>query len=626
MSALACAIEEQGDEKRRQDEQEGDAEKHHDRRHARAPAQARLQPHVERVGEDDDDGAGRSTAVRNGRRMRKAPQSTSRPRRAKATMPAKCHSRRISRASGALPETEGPLAVAWLGAAASLAAARAGVVGSRAVAVAAPLALVASGLAASPAASLVGFFGSSAMRPFRGGPSSHRSVAPRTIAAMLLRRLLLRVLLTLLAAAGFPLAAAAEGPLAIHSPGLRVPEETAGSGVAPEAAVKISIDARGAVTHVEVVSITPSTEQDEYFRRDLVKTLLQWRFAPATKDGKPEPSTLEWRVRFPAKPRQVTDSIDVTTSPLPGADAEQRRSQVLALPQEQRRKLLEAQATTALRFLDAKRREDVSTPRFVVHCDADDRKVAATVGNNLEVIFNVLETELLSGIRLSPRPYKMQVFVYRDRASYVSSCSRDADLRILGRLLQPCGNDRLPSRTADQRDRCSTSCSTRRRTPSSTDTSCATASRCRAGWAKASPNTSATRASTRGRLQPGKTMARQFASSCRARSSRVADRSPARGSTKPRARSAEGKGLRRARHARRLARHLLRREAFALLRLVLAARPLPARRRRRAGRASAFRSSFSISPRAIRRRRRCAPLYGPPESADEAFRKYVKGF
>ncbi len=235
---------------------------------------------------------------------------------------------------------------------------------------------------------------------------------------MRVRCRLLRVLLTLLAVAGFPLVAAAEGPLAIHSPGLRVPEETAGSGVAPEAAVKISIDARGAVTNVEVVSITPSTDQDEYFRRELVKTLSQWRFAPATKDGKPEPSTLDWRVRFPAKPRQVTDSIDVNTSPLPGADAEQRRSQVLALPQEQRKKLLEAQATIALRFLDAKRREDFSTPRFAVHCDADDRKVAATVGNNLEAIFSVLAQELLAGISLQPELYKVQVFVYRDRASY----------------------------------------------------------------------------------------------------------------------------------------------------------------------------------------------------------------
>lgn len=235
---------------------------------------------------------------------------------------------------------------------------------------------------------------------------------------MPVRRRFLRILLTLLAAAGFPLAAVAEGPLAIHAPPLQVPEETAGSGVAPEAAVKISIDARGAVTAVDVVSITPSTEQDDFFRRDLVRTLSQWRFAPATKDGRPEPSTLDWRVRFPAKPRQVTDTIDVATSPLPGADAEQRRSQVLALPQEARRKLLEAQATIALRFLDAKRREDVSTPRFAVHCDADDRKVAATVGNNLEAIFNVLAQELLPGISLQPEPYKVHVFVYRDRASY----------------------------------------------------------------------------------------------------------------------------------------------------------------------------------------------------------------
>jgi hypothetical protein len=211
--------------------------------------------------------------------------------------------------------------------------------------------------------------------------------------------------------------AAAEGPLAIHAPPLQVPEQTAGSGLAPEAAVKISIGARGDVTEVDVVSIVPSSDYDELFRKRLVDTISKWRFAPATENGKPVPSTLDWRVRFPARPAQATDVIDVN-APLVGSDAEQRRSAVLALPQEQRRKLLAAQTATGLRFLDPKRKQAAASPRFAVHSDADDAKVAATVAGNLEAIFNVLAQELLPGITLQPEPYKLQVMVYRDRASY----------------------------------------------------------------------------------------------------------------------------------------------------------------------------------------------------------------
>ncbi|HXT52401.1 MAG TPA: energy transducer TonB [Thermoanaerobaculia bacterium] len=228
-------------------------------------------------------------------------------------------------------------------------------------------------------------------------------------------RVRLAVALALLFALGR--AAAAEGPLAIHAPPLQIPEETAGSGLAPEAAVKISIDARGDVTKVDVVSIVPASDYDEFFRKGLVGTISQWRFAPATEDGKPVASTLDWRVRFPAKPAQATGMVGISV-PLPGSDAEQRRSTVLALPQEQRRKLLAAQTVNAMRFLDPKRKRDAASPRFAVHTDADDPKLAATVANNLETIYDVLAQELLPGISLQKEAYKIQVVVYRERASF----------------------------------------------------------------------------------------------------------------------------------------------------------------------------------------------------------------
>ena len=208
----------------------------------------------------------------------------------------------------------------------------------------------------------------------------------------------------------------ADGPLAIHSPPLLIPPETAGVGIAPEVAVKLAIDVRGKVTSVQVISITPASEYDAQFRQQVIDTLSQWRFTPATKDGHAVESSLDWRVRFPASTIQQQMGIAVT-APLVGGDAEQRRAAVMAMPQELRRKLLEAQTRAAIGFLDAKRTHEVASPRFVVRSDADET-VAKTVAGNLEAIFNVLAIELMPGISLQAEPYKVQVVAFRTAAQY----------------------------------------------------------------------------------------------------------------------------------------------------------------------------------------------------------------
>ena len=102
---------------------------------------------------------------------------------------------------------------------------------------------------------------------------------------MSLHRHLLRVSLALVVAASG--AALAEGPFAIRTPQLMVPDEAAGSGLSPEVAVRLAIDERGRVSAVDVRSITPASDFDAFFRKEVVETLSEWRFAPATKDGMP---------------------------------------------------------------------------------------------------------------------------------------------------------------------------------------------------------------------------------------------------------------------------------------------------------------------------------------------------
>jgi TonB family protein len=224
------------------------------------------------------------------------------------------------------------------------------------------------------------------------------------------------VLVVAAAFAALAALARADGPLAIHSPALLTPPETAGAGIAPEVAVKLAIDARGKVTSVQVLSITPASEYDALFRDAVIDTLSHWRFSPATKDGHTVESSLDFRVRFPATLAEQRMDVQVT-SPLVGGDAEQRRAAVMALPQERRRKLLETQTRAAIGFLDAKRTHEAASPRFAVRSDADE-SVAKTVAGNLEAIFNVLARELMPGISLQAEPYKVQVVAFRTAAQY----------------------------------------------------------------------------------------------------------------------------------------------------------------------------------------------------------------
>jgi TonB family protein len=231
--------------------------------------------------------------------------------------------------------------------------------------------------------------------------------------------------LVALAAALVAGAAAAEvvPPVPLRTPPPLVPEATAGRGLAPEAAVRVAIDARGRVERVEVLSIAPSSEFDELFRAELVETLSDWRYAPQIRDGVAEGTTLEWRVRFPARAADQSPdrALERGLEPawVPGLDSESRRARILALPEQQRLALLEAETSAALRLLDREGLERHASARFLVTTDAGNPEIAAGIANNLEAIFNVLAQVILPGIELAPEKYKIQVVVYRSHQAYL---------------------------------------------------------------------------------------------------------------------------------------------------------------------------------------------------------------
>src|SRR5512143_1364276 len=180
-----------------------------------------------------------------------------------------------------------------------------------------------------------------------------------------MRRLTFLLVASLAVALAAPGAAVVVPPVPVRTPQLFVPDEIAGSGLAPEAAVRVTIDARGTVTRVETLSITPSSEYDELFRARLTETLSRWRYAPQLRDGVPEATTLEWRVRFPARPADASAPAELAAEDVarlpPGADAEERRAAVLALPEAQRLALLDAEVRTARGILDPRRTHQAAT-------------------------------------------------------------------------------------------------------------------------------------------------------------------------------------------------------------------------------------------------------------------------
>lgn len=247
-----------------------------------------------------------------------------------------------------------------------------------------------------------------------------------------MKHIAVAAVLSLLGAAGF--AATVEPPVPLRSPLPLVPDVLAGSGVTPEASVRVTIDERGIVRKVEVLAIHPSTDFDEAVRQELVDTLSMWRYAPQRRDGEAEPTTLEWRIRFPApaeaeKERRGDGGSGSAASFPPtaaGSDAEQRRSRILALPLRERRELLTKELAVATDLLDSRRRHEATSTHFVVHSDADDPRVGDLVAQDLEALFHTLAYVVLPGIDLLPEPDKLQVVVYRSRDQYQELVSKVA--------------------------------------------------------------------------------------------------------------------------------------------------------------------------------------------------------
>lgn len=228
------------------------------------------------------------------------------------------------------------------------------------------------------------------------------------------------LLTTCLALAGPTPAAAAEAPdeppVPLRTSAFLTPGEMAGSGLAPEVALRARIDARGRVGEVEILSIEPSSEYDDLLRRITIETVEWWRYAPARVDGEPTETTLEWTVRF-----QTAGATGVTREPewrnLGLGPWDDLPTRMLTMPVAEQKEVLRRFGGLAERQLAPGRRRQFDTPRFVVVSDAETPEVAKITAGNLEATFNVLDRLLRPGIEPQPAYYKSLVYVFSERRS-----------------------------------------------------------------------------------------------------------------------------------------------------------------------------------------------------------------
>ena len=150
-------------------------------------------------------------------------------------------------------------------------------------------------------------------------------------------------------------ASAGSGPpdadaIPIYQPHVGSPLETAGTGIAPVLEIEISVDSMGKVAGIDVKKIQPSSEFDDAFRQAAVEGLSRWRFLPARRDGQDVASTLPITFHIPAHGNWESKGGDSRSflltqlgrSTLPSSrPAAEMRRKILALPAEQRRRMLE---------------------------------------------------------------------------------------------------------------------------------------------------------------------------------------------------------------------------------------------------------------------------------------------
>lgn len=207
-------------------------------------------------------------------------------------------------------------------------------------------------------------------------------------------------------------------PVPLYTPQLLSPMETVGSGTAPEVAIRLLVGADGRVEEVEVVSIRPTSDFDEIFRRSTIGQLSTWRYAPALEGGEPVAHVLEMRILYQTSSEEVMAPVMVSGAvPLPD-DPASRRASLANLSEAARERLLAEQLSLARAHLVPEQTQRYDTEHFVVWSDLRDPTSAEDLVARLESTFGWLDETLGSRIASESDPPEASLFLYGQTASF----------------------------------------------------------------------------------------------------------------------------------------------------------------------------------------------------------------
>ena len=207
-------------------------------------------------------------------------------------------------------------------------------------------------------------------------------------------------------------------PVPLYTPQLLSPMETVGSGTAPEVALRLLVGADGRVEEVEVVSIRPTSDFDEIFRRSTIGQLSTWRYAPALEGGEPVAHVLEMRILYQTSSEHVVAPATVSGAiPLPD-DPASRRVSLANLSKTARERLLAEQLGLARAHLVPELTRRQETRHFVVWSDLRDPTLAEGLVARLESTFGWLDQTFGSPIASESDPPEASLFLYGRTASF----------------------------------------------------------------------------------------------------------------------------------------------------------------------------------------------------------------
>lgn len=191
-----------------------------------------------------------------------------------------------------------------------------------------------------------------------------------------------------------------------------------GSELTPELKVRLSIDERGKVTDVEVLTLEPSSEFDALLTADIAEQLGRWRFAPATEDAGPVASRLELRVQYRSSPAGQQSWDDEAQESFFFGEPDRRSADVLRLPLAERKRIVDRLAAVAEKHLQSGQRRRAESPRFVAVSDAQDEKLVETLAGNLEAAYGQFLEVFAPHLEPQPERYKIVAYMFSTRAAF----------------------------------------------------------------------------------------------------------------------------------------------------------------------------------------------------------------